>query len=541
MICATRLLLSSVALSVAVLAQGTAPRVVSIGSGCGAAPPTLAMTPPLLGSTAIVRLQPVQTSASAFVYLSFPPNAPSPLPGGCTLFLETGSAALFGVLPPGQTTLPLPIPAGASWLGVRLAAQAATFPTAAPRGFDTSHGLQITFGERQGPLAGLPSPAGAHLAAVQALPSGSWLDLGVPSPDPVYGLATGREFTPRMAWSQSLQGAFLTGESGHGYVNGQTGRYIDDVWFYDFAAHAWRCVKPGSEVATLSLQLDQDQFEVDAQGELVPTAQLGHGYEFVAFDESSQRFFMQPIPNTYWVASMPQRLGWLPNGNANFPASQYRSPWLFDSITGKWLRQLPGSPAPNFNVNGRAMAAQAVGGRIWVFDTSAANRNRIWWFDPQNLTWIDEPTANPAPAISGHGISCYDAIHERVWYYGVDAGTVTARLWSYDVALATWTDSHGVGTPPHSSIYVTGGRGLTYDEATDVVLMSIKGGSTPPVLHPFDVQTGVWGPPISPPASMASLFTWKFQNAFHASGHGVHVFHIAGGNSGTGRIVVYRH
>lgn len=536
---ATWLLGAVVALPAAATGQSL-PQVGTLGAGCGATPPALTVSPPLLNSTAWLQVTPAQTGA-AFVFVSFPPTLPWSLPAGCSAYVDAATAVLHGVLPAGQTAVGLQLPGDPSWLGVRLRAQAAVSPTAAPAGFDVSNGLALTLGERQGSLAGLPSPPGAHLAAVQALAAGSWLDLGAPQPDPVHGHATGREYTPRMAWSHSLQGAFLTGESGHGYVNAATGRYVDDVWFYDFAGHAWRCVKPGSVVATLSLQLNQHQFEVDGLGELVPTAQLGHGYEFVTFDEPSQRFFMQPVPNTYWVGSMPQRLGWLPNGNASFPASQYRSPWLFDTIAGRWERQPPSSPAPDFNVSARAIAAHAIDGRIWVFDTSAANRDRIWWFDPVGHVWIDEPTASSAPAISGHGISCHDAVHGRVWYYGVEAASQQAGLWFYDVALRAWTEVQVNGTPPHSSIYVTGGRGLLYDAGDDAVLLWTKGGSAPPVVHSYGVQGNAWAAPISPPAGMSSLFAWKHLNAFYAPAHDVHVFHVSGGNAGTGRIVVYRH
>lgn len=529
-------------LALPLAAQGSLPQTTTVGAGCGAAPAALTLSPPLLGGTATLRL----TGGSAgpwghHVFVSFPPAAPLPLPGGCLGHLDPASLSVLAVLPPGVGSAPLSMPSHPSWLGAQLAVQAVSWLTAAPAGYDVTNGVQLTIGTRQGVMAGLPSAPGAHLQAVAALPAGGWLDLGVPAPDPRFGLATGREYTPRMAWSAALDGAFLTGESGHGYVNPNTGRYIDDVWFYDFAAHAWRCIKPGSEVATLQLQLNADQFEVDAAGELVPTAQLGHGYEFVTFDEASQRFLMQPMPNTYWVTSMPQRLGWLPG--ATFPESQYRSPWLLDAITGRWVRRPPGSPAPDFNTSARAVAVHSIPatGRIWVFDTSAANRNRIWWFDPVDCRWSAEATANAAPRISGHGISCCDPVGGRVWYYGVDADLQQARLWRYDVAARTWTDTGAPGTPPHGPIYVTSGRSLLYDPLAEAVLMTIQGGSAPPTVHVYDVRSNAWQAPFGPPAGMAALFAWRHLNACYAPAHNVHLLHVAGGNSGTGRIVVYRH
>lgn len=536
---ATRIAVVVCAGLAAVPAQGF-PNVMEVGPGCGAAQPGLRASVPVLHTS--VEFEVTSSAATwGVLAVSFPPSSPTHVGAGCVAYVDPATAVVLGILPTGGAQRLLDLPADPAWLGVTLRVQALTTPSAAAIGFDLTPGLEVTIGQRAGPLAGLPSPAGAHTTLVAGMAPNSWLDLGVPQPDPVHGLATGREYTPRMAWSEALQGAFLTGESGHGYVNTQTGRYVDDVWFYDWRGHAWRCVKPGSAVATLALQLDGNQFEIDGQGQLVPVAQLGHGYEFVAFDDWTETFFMQPAPNTYWVASMPQRLGWLPNGNASFPASQYRSPWLFQAVTGSWRREPVGANAPNFNVSARGMAVQAIDGRFWVFDTAAANRSRIWWFDPVTYAWHDEPTANPAPAIVGHGITCHDPVHGRVYYYGVDATSQTARLWYYDVATRGWHHVNVQGTPPHSVVYTTSGRGLLYDAGDDAVLLWMSGGSNVPVVHRFDVGAQAWAAPVSPPAAMRPLFAWRHVNGFSVPSADVHVFHVAGGNAGTGRMIVYRH
>lgn len=526
--------------SVAVAAQAPLPQVSPIGVGCGVSSPTLSMSPPIVGETCLFRLAPPTTAAWTALLWSVAPTSPASLPGGCVAYLDATTMSVAGLAAPTVDSLQVAIPNDPAWLSVSLAAQAVQLPTAAALGFDLSNGVTFAAGARRGPLHAQPSAPGTHLNAVAAMGPDTWLDLGVPQPDPVYGLATGREYTPRMAWSSSLQGAFLTGESGHGYVHTQTGRYIDDVWFLDFAALKWVCVKPGSEVATLSLSLNADQFEVDALGELVPVAQLGHGYEFVAFDELSQNFLMQPMPNTYWVGSMPQRLNWLPS--ALFPASQYRSPWLFDTVAGVWRRAPAGNPAPNFNTASRAITVHGMaGGRFLYFDTANANQNRVWWYDANTLTWQDQATTTPAPSISGNGVSCYDPNHHRMWYYGVDATAQQARLWYYDIAAARWHQTTASNTPTHTVIYTTANRGLSYDQANDQVLLKLAGsGTTPPSFVPFDVATNSWLAAATPPASLGVNWSWQHTNVCYASGHNVHVLHVAGGNNGTGRIVVYR-
>ncbi|MCK5941404.1 MAG: hypothetical protein KAI24_05490, partial [Planctomycetes bacterium] len=274
--------------------------------------------------------------------------------------------------------------------------------------------------------------------------------------------------------------------------------------------------------------------------ELVPVAQLGHGYEFVAFDERHQRFLMQPMPNTYWANAMPQRLGWLPS--ANFPASQYRSPWLFDTVAGRWLRQPTGALAPNFQTGSRATVVHGFGdGRFLYFDAHPANQHRVWWFDAATLSWQDEATASAGPAISGHGVSCLDRARGRLWFYGVDAATQKARLWCYDAHNRRWTDPQAVGTPQHTVIYTTSDRGMTYDAERDLVLLKVgQGGTTPSEFHAYDVALGVWRPPVSPPAALGVNWNWRHINACYAAGYDVHVLHVAPGNSGTGRIVLYR-
>ena len=105
--------------------------------------------------------------------------------------------------------------------------------------------------ERKGPLAGLPSKPGPHVDKIRALGDNEWLNLGSPAPDPKWGRALGRSWTPKMPYAPDLRGAFLTGEGNHGWVNPKTNRQMDDYWFYDINAHRWICIYPGTEVSTL--------------------------------------------------------------------------------------------------------------------------------------------------------------------------------------------------------------------------------------------------------------------------------------------------
>lgn len=533
-----------VALAVAAAAQ-SAPRVDHLGGGCGAAGagPVLAATAPVLGRATTFALSEATPGTAGFLNLTLGPAAPVPI-GPCTAHVDpaavVGTVALV-VGAGGRWALDVPVPASASLSGVHIAAQAVLHPTAGPLGVDVSDGILLTLGPPHGPLAGMPSPPGPHIAAIAALGDDAWLDLGVPAADPAHGLATGREYTPRMAWASDLKGAFLTGEGEHGYVDPATRRYVDDVWFYDLPGNRWVCVKPGSHVDTLSLALDRHDFEVDASGQPVPVAQLGHGYEFVTYDEARGRFFMQPCPNTYWVPSLgPRRLTWLLD--PNLPLRQIHCGWVFDAAAGRWDRRPVGTPVPAFNHAARAMAVQYLPSQhaVWLWDTGPANRRKVWLFDTATFTWRDVDTVNDGPAVQGHGVTCHDPVHDRVYYYGVDASG-TPRLWRYDVAARRWSDTGAAGVPPARVIYTTAFAGMTYDVRGDRVLM--KGsGSGYPVFHVYDPATNAFDPtPVVPPPALQPYFRWAHVNACYAPEFNVHVLHVAPSGSGTGRVLVYRY
>src|SRR5262245_57460960 len=48
-----------------------------------------------------------------------------------------------------------------------------------------------------GPLKGLPSEAGPHIAKIEALGDGEWLSLGAPAADPQFGMGRGRSWGGR--------------------------------------------------------------------------------------------------------------------------------------------------------------------------------------------------------------------------------------------------------------------------------------------------------------------------------------------------------
>src|SRR5262245_28662888 len=121
--------------------------------------------------------------------------------------------------------------------------------------------------DRKGPLAGLPSKAGAHIDKIKALGDNEWLNLGSPAADPKWGKGRGRSWGFRMAYASDLHGAFFAGQGKHGYVN-PDGRY-DDVFFYDVNAHRWICLFPGINTRTFLDDIKKGDYKLNDDGQLV--------------------------------------------------------------------------------------------------------------------------------------------------------------------------------------------------------------------------------------------------------------------------------
>jgi len=186
--------------------------------------------------------------------------------------------------------------------------------------------------ERKGPLAGLPSAPGAHLAKVKALGDNQWLELGSPKADPKWGKACGRSWSPRAAFAPDLGGAFFFGEGPHGMVK-PNGRYMDDLWFYDVNAHRWVCVYPGIDVKKYGeIKLNKDGFESTPDGNPLPIASMVHAYSMITYDTGRKLFMSVPCPGAYWKRIEGRKAFFTKNkGKVN---EKRAGPWIYDTVRG---------------------------------------------------------------------------------------------------------------------------------------------------------------------------------------------------------------
>src|SRR5437763_7054896 len=192
--------------------------------------------------------------------------------------------------------------------------------------------------KRQGPLGGLPSAAGPHVAKIKTLKDNEWLSLGAPAADRQWGKARGRSWSAPMPHAPDLGGGFLFGEGVHGYTK-PDGHYMDDLWFYDLNAHRWVCCYPGYDTKNpAELVVNADGFEATKDGEPIPIAAAVHEYGMSTYDPDARRFACVPAGGDYWGPAMPKRLAFLKENGKKLNTT-HASPWFYDTGSGRRERR----------------------------------------------------------------------------------------------------------------------------------------------------------------------------------------------------------
>lgn len=314
-----------------------------------------------------------------------------------------------------------------------------------------------------GPLKGLPSPEGPHIAKIKALEDGKWLKLGAPAPDPKWGRVRGRSWTAVMPLAPELRGAFLFAEGQHGYTK-PDGHYMDDLWLYDINAHRWICCYPGADTKRLALHIDADGFEADDQGQRIPVASQVHGYSMNTYDIHKRRMMSMPNTHPYWQRAIPQRQTWLK------PPPADASPWLFDTLTGRWDRLRTGTAGPP---SGHGDTLIYLPERKHAF---FLHRNQqVWYYDVPGNRWRQAQPAGPPPPWGIDAVSCYDPKRQRIYIGGGSypvAPSSTHAFWIYDLKAERWIDPQPKGKPcKGSNSYPTKNAVLVYDSTSDKVLL----------------------------------------------------------------------
>lgn len=389
---------------------------------------------------------------------------------------------------------------------------------------------------RNNPLASLPSASGEHIARIQALAAGQWLELDTPAEDPKWGAARGRAWGPRMAYAADLGGAFYCGTGVHGFVK-PDGHYMDDLWFFDIRGNRWICLYPGASKQT-QLKLDKHGFEVLPSGEHNPVSYLSHAYYNITYDDTARKFMLIYTDCPWWSKGVPQRADWLDipiakrgnvfaTGNLN---RDIRHPVFWDVAKAQWQRRfVPGEAGPRGN--------RCLGVLEYVpslKQTLFLWRGKVGYYDHFENSWRDADA--PASPISGYDLAgALDTRRNQLW---VGKGNAFA---AYDLEENTWSDS--TATRPPVSIPGAHSGTLTYDAAADALLYCrYKRRSDETIrlgIYVFDLATRRWS---EKPIVVPELPKHLTMAAFYDAQLNAHFLYIAGDSrSKDARMLVYRH
>jgi hypothetical protein len=310
---------------------------------------------------------------------------------------------------------------------------------------------------------------------------------------------------------------------------------MDDLWFYDVAAHRWVCVYPGADVHHLALKLDANGFEVTKDGMPLPVAQLGHGYEMVTYDTDRKKFMFMPCDAGYWAVLKKRRQGWLKDRAKGQPANS--SPWLYDTKTGKWQLRAVKGPAPRSGFG--HVLVYLPGRKQTFFWGSGAD---VWFYDDRAVKWTKVTPKGPPPPFGIDPTACLDPKRQRIYLGGGSYPVAKGpnALWAYDLKTAAWIDPRPKGKPcKGSNSYATNYATMTYDAAADVVLLNRHAGEgKEPGLYVYHPDSNTWTDDLKP---FPKGLTWQSVNGFYDTRLNVHVFHSAGDSRDDGTIWVYRY
>lgn len=410
-------------------------------------------------------------------------------------------------------------------------------------------------GSPGGPLAALPSPAGPHVAKIQAMGDGEWLMLGAPAADPQWGPAPGRAYTNKMAYAPDLIGAFLQGEGVHGASGDgpREGRYNDDVFFYDLMAHRYLCVYPGTNKDALRVHRDDQGFVAAEDGQHLPIAIAVHGYECLSYNPETREFMTLQTGSPY-SRSIQARVKELAGKDALYGRDAGKHPYFYNVDSGRWHRRKAEGAGPR---TGFAHALTYLPGQK---KTALYQRGAVFWlYDHESFSWerVEAGGGRPTTAegrSSNEGTLCYDSKRDRLYVF--NRGQLSIP-WAYDVKTNTFTDLQAKNQPfPPTNSYAQGqivlgstSSGAHYDSAADVVVMRLRikqGEGDPRNIRPQTLGLAIYDPvknewskqPVPIPEDINAKGSW---NSFYSPELNVHVFHIAGDSRTNGRILLYRH
>ncbi len=344
--------------------------------------------------------------------------------------------------------------------------------------------------QRKGPLKDLPSePKGEHLEKIKALGDNEWVELGSPEPDPKWGKARGRSWSPVAPYAPDLRGAFFFGEGPHGMVK-PDGHYMDDLWFYDVNRHRWICIYPGihAEEGYKDISIDpKTGFEVTPDGQPIPIASMVHAYCMVTYDSDRGLFMNMPCWGAYWkpgyhkgitgrVEALKEHKEAVKKAReaGEEPAwadSRGTSPHIYNSRTGRFERYRTSNKNSPGGFGATLIYVPSVK-KVFGYK----NRSSVMaWYDPEAKDWTRIKMQGERPPWHIDPNVCYDSKRDRIYlggglYSHIKFKPGDSVLWMFDVKTETFSRLEPEVTPTPTS-YATNRAMFFYDSANDAVLL----------------------------------------------------------------------
>ncbi len=391
-----------------------------------------------------------------------------------------------------------------------------------------------------GPLAGPPSPPGAHLARVRALGDNQWVNLGAPAADPRWGRARGRTWGAKAFMAApDLRGAFLLGEGVHAFVK-PDGHVMDDLWFYDLNAHRWLCLYPGLDISNFTARVKGKELAIDSAGSLVdrdgqalPVHTLGHAWGYLAYDSDRRKlaFLGNDGLGRYFLGGekvMNEGLELL-EGQLQGKTLPAFSPWFYDVASGRFERA-PAAGSPGRTRDMFPQLHYLPGRRQFI----VAGASGVAFFDPAAGRWSEVEPRGPTPR-GYDSCGCLDSRRNRIYRTDGDEGAGRG-LMAYDIASSTWIELKPGGPAPAPSN--TNAAFCEYDPDLDLVVLVYFRAPTPGI-HVYNPQENTWAKPLPLPTAGPS-FRYA-ANTFYDHELNAFLCHVAGDSEDDGVIWAYRY
>jgi hypothetical protein len=400
--------------------------------------------------------------------------------------------------------------------------------------------------KRDGPLAGMPSEPGPHIAKIQSLGDNEWLPLGTPAADAKWGTACGRSWSSNMPYAPDLRGGLVFAEGVHGYVK-PNGRYMNDIWFYDANAHRWICLYPGIEVKAIAkrikdreLTLNPDGLLAEKDGQPLPPL-LIHGYGYLGYDPGRKKFafFGDQFGNYFTTGkgAVFEEANRLYQELRKGKKYRYHSPFFHDTATGR-LECFAVENAPKGRPYGANLLVYVTSKKQFFYGGS----DGVWFLDQDKRKWTDaRPKGTPPSGIDR--CAAYDAKRDRIYHHGKGDRDNPDGFLIYDVKANTWSRPRPKGTgPAYSSAYESI---FNFDAAADrIVVIRLYTARDEPGLrrgvYVYDPETNTWADPLPlPPVVVKGIKNGNF--GFHDPELNAYFCYFASDSRDDGSMWVYRY